>query len=148
MTRSEARHECRRLVTQEGWVYTDAAAATGVPLSTVQKWAAAEKWQATKGTTASYMDGVRQLKARMLAELLDGGAADPQKVFALKTLESAFPEHRYTKPEEDPRAKLGVGAEVIEQLVAYLGGNDRNTLTALQPHLVGFATHLEQTWAA
>ena len=148
MTREAARAEARRLVVQEQATLASAAEAVGVPTSTVQKWSARERWSQAKETDATYLATVRALKQRMAADLAAATTIDPQKIFALKQLEQAFPEHRYGPKGDDPTLRMDVAASVLEQLVAFLAEHDRVTLTALRPHLAPFALALEAAWAA
>ncbi len=153
-TRQEAQDEAKRLVVADGYSYAQAATATGIPLSTIQKWAAAEAWQKQRETSMSYGATVRAMKANVLAQLVTM-SADPasdknqlaQLSHAWRNLESAYPEHRYDK-KADPKVRLDVAAEVIEKLVAYLGKHDRNALTAVQPHIAPFAQEWEANAAA
>ena len=147
MTRREAWEEARRLVVQEKLSYAAAAEATGLSVSTLQKRAAAEAWQAQRETASTYGDQVRRLKVEALrAALADAG--DPQKLYAWQQLEKAWPEHRYSTAKDDPKVRLEVLLGVIEGLVAYLGEHDRNALTALQPHIRAYAAWQEATWAS
>ena len=142
-TRSDAWAEARRLVVHEAATYPDAATATGIPVSTIQKRAAAEGWQADRDTQGSYSAQIRSLKAKLLERALaaasDPSLGDPsQLVFAWKQAEAAFPEHRYRPQQDDPKARLTVMLDVVDELVAYLTDVDRNALTALAPHIVKF----------
>lgn len=147
MTRTEAWAEARRLVVAEGATYVEAAQATGIPVSTVQKRAAAESWQSDREVGASYNAQIRALKAGLLAkamQALEAGQDASQLVFAWKSAEAAYPEHRYVAPKDDPKARLSAVLELVEGLVDYLQAEDRNALAAVQPHLAGFARHMER----
>ncbi len=138
MTNAEAWDFARHLVVGEGRTYAEAAGMSGVPLSTLQKRAGREKWMDQRSHAATYEATVRALKVKLLQSALEADPPDPQRVFAWKQAEAAFPEHRYAG-KEDPRLRLAVTVEVIEQLVQYLTEHDRNALSAVQPHLRGFA---------
>lgn len=154
-TRSDAWAEAHRLVVHEGYSYTEAAEATGIPLSTLQKRAASEEWRQKRDVQMSYAAQVRTLKAGLLAQALklmspgaDGEkppdpAAAAQLVYAWKQAESTYPEHRYGGQKDDPKVRLAVALEVLDALVAYLGRSDRAALTKLEPHLAPFARELE-----
>jgi hypothetical protein len=144
-TRAEAWDLARDLVVRGGQTYAEVAAATGLPLSTVQKRAARENWKAEADTATDYSARVRALKNKALDAALAGN--DPQLFYAWQAMERAWPEHRYTRAQ-NPAERREVAATVVEQLVAYLADVDRNVLAALQPHILPFAKHLEVTWAA
>lgn len=154
MTRAQAWKEAERLVIHEGFSYEQAAGATGIARSTLEKRGAQDGWMGRRQAGASYDAGVRRMKALAQDRALKAMAGDlpgvdaAQAVYAWQSIERAYPEHRYGQTEEDPRMKLGVGIEVIELLVAYLTERARPALTALQPHLEGFAAHLEGAWLA
>lgn len=73
---------------------------------------------------------------------------DPQRYHAWVQVEKAWPEHRYGATEEDPKLRLNVGLELLEELVKFLAEVDPQAQAALKPHLVPFATRLEQRYAA
>lgn len=146
--RLEALAEARRLVVQEGLSYGEAAEATGVPLSTIQKRASAERWQEERDVQGSYTAQIRALKAGLLQKAMTAMAdgTDPtQIVFAWKQAEAVYPEHRYNRATTapDPKAQLAIGVQVLEALVEYLGEHDRNALAAVQPHLRAVAQLVE-----
>lgn len=154
-TRQQAFDEARRLVTVEGYSYAEAAEATGIPLSTIQKRASAEGWQKQAETAMSYGAQIKAMKAALLARIVtltESGSADwnavTQLIHAWRGMETAFPEHRYNAQEADPKARLGLILELLEHLVSYFEKADRNLLTALQPHLKPFAEHLEGIYAS
>ena len=153
-TRRELWDEAQRLVVHEGQSYADAAAATGLPLSTLQKRACAEQWQEQRDASLSYSAQVRLGKARALKKLTDlladekAVADDIAKVASVwRGIETAFPEHRYNA-KADPRQKLEVTVLVVEELVTYLAERDTAALAALRPHLRDFAGHMETRCAA
>lgn len=160
LTDRELWAEARRLVVQEHMSYADAADATGLALSTLQKRAAREGWQDQRQNAAGYNTSVRRLKALALQAALtalenassgDSPAllqAATQLMHAWRGAEAAYPEHRYAAAEEDPRAKLAMGLQSIEDLVAYLTEHDRSALTALRPHIAPFCAQLEARYAA
>ncbi len=146
--------EARRLVVHEGMSYEDAAVACDIPLSTLQKRAAAERWQEERSTGQSYAATVRALKAATLArahQAMTDAGTDPQAatqlLFAWRSAETAWPEHRYAPAAADPKARLAVAAELLEQLVAYLERTDRAALAALAPHIAPFAAEVERAAA-
>lgn len=150
-SRAEAWDEARRLVTHEGASYVEAAAATGIPISTLEKRAASERWQDQRDTQMSYAAQIRALKAGLLQKALDAMAAgqDPTQItFAWKQAESAYPEHRYVPTKEDPKVRIRVAVEVVEELVAYLTETDRNALMVLQGHIEPFGRRLEAKYGA
>lgn len=151
-TRRDQWAEARRLVVCEQFSYAEAAEAAGVPLSTLQKRAAAERWQDQQDASFGYGQTIRRLKTISLkkaleqiesAESAEEIAKATQLLYAWQKTEQAYPEHRYTKPEADPRVKLAAGIETLEDLVAYLEVHDRSALMALQPHIRPFAEQLE-----
>lgn len=139
--------EARRLVVSEGWEYERVAAELGLALSTLQKRAAAEKWQAQKKSADSYAATIRALKALALDKA-------HQALFEAKTstelqaaaqlghywrgLETAYPESRYSADGITPEAQRAQDVAVIEALIAYLEAQSRDALTALAPHITGF----------
>lgn len=151
MTRAEARTEAKRLVIQEGQTYLEASAAVGVPLSTIQKWAAAEEWQSERDAGASYSATIKALKRKLLDNALtaaETGTDPSQLVYAWKVAEAAYPEHRYASGNADPKARLAIAADVLDALVADLADIDRNVLTVLSPHLPELGKRLEARYAA
>lgn len=146
MTAAEAAREAKRLVIDEGFTYAQAADATGIPVSTLQKRGAAEDWQGQRQSAASYSAQTRALKVALLQDA--AATKDPQKVYAWSVMEKAFPEHRYVKGTDDAGTRLAVGAEVIEALVEHLDQEDRPALTKLAPHLQSFAARWEKRCAA
>lgn len=149
MSQSSRWAQAKHLVVQEGASYGQAAEAAGLSLSTLQKRAATEGWQAQREAALSYADKVQRLKNRALDELLSDTALDSQKLFAWQKVEQVFPEHRYKKAdEEDPRLRIRTGLELLEELVAYLGEVDTVALDKLTPHLAPFAARLEKRYAA
>ncbi len=147
MNRREAWEEARRLVVQERHTYAQAADATGLSVSTLQKRAAQERWQDQRRTASSYSDQVRALKVAALEQALrDPG--DPQKLYAWQQLEKAWPEHRYAQEDEDPKVRLRIALEILEELVSFLGEVSPTALEALRPHLRPFGEKLEERYAA
>ena len=146
MSRAEAWAEAKRLVLAEGFTYAEAADATGVSRSTLQKRASREGWQDQKRTNTSYAATVRRLKAHLLDKaekaVLDKPELAPQLVYAWKGVEQAYPEHRYAPGDSDPRAQLAIAEMVITELVDFLD-DDRAALAKLTPHLRDFAQHIE-----
>lgn len=144
MNRQAAIEEARRLVVREGWTYAQAADATGIPASTLQKRGSAEEWGKQKGVETSYRDTIRRLKSGLLDQALkaieDGGDAT-QIVHAWRSAETAFPEHRYDQ-KADPKALLGAQVDTVRRLVEYLGEHDRNACAALEPHVEAFVAEL------
>ncbi|HNC96313.1 MAG TPA: hypothetical protein PKW90_09340, partial [Myxococcota bacterium] len=128
----------RRLVT-EGKTYADAAAATGIPLSTIQKRAGEEKWQANKGAAkVSYAETAKLLKQDLLEAVLkarqDGvGANEVATLLASwEKVERVFPERYYAAQAEDPRQRLELALEMLEEWVEFLGEVDPDLLTRIQ----------------
>lgn len=152
MTRAAAWDEARRLVVCEGLDYAAAAETTGLPLSTLQKRASAEQWKKQAKVSADYNATVRALKAITLEKAIESmrNAETPkdaidaaQLLYAWKTAEGAYPEHRYTAAQ-DPKARRAIQVGTLEQLVAFLEREDRHALAALAPHLASFASELER----
>lgn len=148
--------EAYRLVVHEGASYADAADATGIPISTIQKRAASEEWRNQRTTTMSYGSQVELAKSRSLQNLLDGMSAEPSlsaddlvKLASIwRGIESAYPTHRYQPAEEDPEAKLRIAMEVMEFFWAYFAEVDTNLLAALRGHALTIAERLEARYAA
>ena len=148
MTESQARAQARRLVVA-GASYEEAAAETGVPVSTLQKVGAREGWTKQRSTAADYLANAAAMKRLMmercmaaLAEATDTASltAANQLHQQLLAMEKAFPEYRYGEQRADPKVRLGVAMEALELLVGeYLATRDRNAITALAPHITGFA---------
>jgi hypothetical protein len=143
MIRRSAWDEARRLVTAEGASYADAAQACGLALSTLQKRAAQEQWQAQRSSGQSYLDTMRAIKAKLAVTIAGQENPDPQSLFALTRLEASFPEHRYQPQVADPQARRAVVLEVLDSLVTYLGDHAPDVLAAIRPHLAPFASTLE-----
>lgn len=146
MTTAEAAAEARRLVIHEGYSYQEAAQATGIPLSTLQKRGAAEGWRGLRDSNASYNATVAKLKTDMLAVAIE--SKDPQKLYAWLAVEKVYPASRYQPANTDGKVKLAIGAEVVTSLVDFIGKADRRALTILAPHLEAFAAHWEKACAA
>lgn len=146
-TRADGWSEAHRLVVHEGWSYTDAANATGIPISTLQKRAANEDWQGSRSTQMSYAAQIRSLKSGLLTKALAAMETDPaaaaQLVYAWKQAEATYPEHRYGTQKDDPKVRLAIGVELLDELVTFLGKVDRELLTRLTPRLPDFAKALE-----
>lgn len=158
MTSSEDRRwaVARQLVVGEGRSYAEAAQTAGVPLSTLQKRASRDQWQAQRDQSLSYEGQVRSIKAQLAQRALDA-LADPkadlaglaQLVYALKTAEAAFPELKFLGGnKEDPQVRRQAALDVFQQLVEYLAERDPAALRALQPHIAPFTDHLETAHAA
>lgn len=147
MTRREALAEAKRLVVQEGHSYVQASEATGIPLSTLQKHGAGHGWQSQRQTSSSYSDQVRALKAALLAAAVSD-PNDSQKARAWREIEAAWPEHRYHQEQEDPKLKLRIAIEMLEDLVSYLAEASPTALAALQPHLTPFGVRLQERYAS
>lgn len=156
-TRRDLWAEARRLVVQESYTYDQAATELGLAVSTVQKRAAREGWQEQRQASFGYGQTVRRLKAIALdkaframedAKSSDDVVKATQLLYAWQKTEQAYPEHRYVEAVADPKLKLKVGLEVVEDLVEYLVEHDRAVLAALQPHLAPFAQRLEARHAA
>lgn len=137
--------EAKRLVVAENMTYAQAAEATGVPVSTIQKTGAREDWMGQRQTRASYDATVGMLKAAALKKAM--ASMDPQDIYAWQAIEKAYPEHR-RRSKDDPQVRMAVAVEIIEELVTFLGQNDRNALASVQPLIQPFAAHLEGKWAA
>lgn len=146
----------KSLVVNERVSYAEAAERTGIPLSTLQKRGAVENWMDKRQSTAAYADKVHQLKHRALDaanaafEALAAGqesGVDPiQLTHAWRTVETAYPEHRYAT-EADPKAKAAVATETLRLLVEYLVSKDKRELVAqLAPHIEPFGAHLIEVW--
>lgn len=147
MQKREAWEEARRLVVQEKCTYQQAAEVTGIPVSTLQKRAAVERWQDQRETAGTYADQVRRLKVAALKAAMDD-PADPQKLYAWQQLEKAWPEHRYHQEQSDPGLKLRLALEMLEELAAYLAEVSPTALAALQPWLTPFGARLQERYAA
>lgn len=150
MTRApaEAWDLARRLVTGEGRTYAEASAETGIPESTLQKRAAKEDWQRQRGQSETYIAGMRALKVAMHCNLTKrveaGEKIDPQELYALIQLERAIPEHRYQTAREDPKARLAVAINLLDELVDYLAEQAPDVLAGLRPHINPFSRRLEE----
>ena len=123
----------------EELTYAELAAKFDVPLSSLQKRASRERWQDRRSEhqelSATYATKVKRLKARALDELLEGdGKIDPQKVHAWRSLEAAFPEHRYTAALNEGR-RHQICAVLVEELVDHLGEHAPSTLDEIEAHL-------------
>lgn len=136
--------EARRLVVREGYTYAQAAEATGIPASTLQKRGSAEQWGDQKGVETSYRETIRRLKSGLLDQAMkviaDGGDAT-QIVHAWRSAETAFPEHRYDQ-KADPKALLGVQVDTVRRFVEYLGEHDRNACAGIEKHIEPFIAEL------
>lgn len=157
LSRREVWAEARRLVVQERQSYAVVAEATGLPLSTLQKRAAKERWMDQQEVSFGYDQTVKSLKSLALKrayaafesakdgdELLKAS----QVLYAWKTAEQAFPEHRYTQVAEDPKARLAIQLETLELFVEHLTEHDRSALAVLQPHIVRLGERLEAAHGA
>lgn len=140
-TRDDAWEAARRLVVGEGATYAEAAEATGIPLSTLQKRAAAENWQKEREHALSYAAQVKLLKQKALDKALASG--DPQDMYAWQKIEAAWPEHRYTA-KADPRLRLQVGAEVLQLVVDVLTELAPNALAEIEPHIPALGAAWEE----
>lgn len=152
-TRQEARDEARRLVVAEGYTYAQAAEATGIPRDTLTKWGGAEGWMDQRKAGMSYTAQVRAMKAKLMTQITDLGAeprnaqAVAQLIHAWKSLETAYPEHRYDR-KADPRIRRDIGGEFLTFLVEFLGERDRNAVTAIEPHIEALAAAWEDRGVA
>lgn len=147
MTEAQGREAAKRIVVGGG-TYQEAADATGIPLSTLQKTGARDGWQGQRTTAATYLDTAaahkRLLMERSLALLQE--AKSPAEVTAavqanqqLLAMEKAFPEYRYGQEQAvTPGAKLQAATQVLGELVEYLGQHDRNACAAIERHVEGF----------
>lgn len=109
-THEEVWAEAERLVVAEGWEYARVAEHLSIPISTLQKRAAKEKWRQRRQEAISYQAQVRRLKAAVLKDATEAWAAAQdtesrlkvvQLIHAWRGLEQAFPEHRYQRPPEE-----------------------------------------------
>jgi len=119
--------------------YADVAEKFGIPVSTLQKRGARERWpdkrRERQELDASYKMKVKRVKARLLDDLLQGsGPIDPQRVHAWRSLETAFPEHRYAKELDDGRRNQIV-AVLVDELVDELETNAPSALKEIAPLL-------------
>jgi hypothetical protein len=140
--RTAAYDEARRLVVAEGYTYEEAAEATGIPASTLQKRGCAENWMDQRAHSMSYAASIRALKVKLLEKAT--ASRDPQDVFAWRQVETAWPEHRYQPAQADPRARLALVLELLDELVNYLAEQAPDALAALRPHIAPFSAHLER----
>lgn len=151
-SRAQAWEIARMLVVSEGRPYKEAAEKTGIPLSTLQKRAADEDWVGQRKTAISYSAQGKALKRALMDRalaLITSPDADPnavaQAVYALQRLESAYPELRQ-ELKITPAMKLEIAARVLELIVDYLQGADRDLLAALQPHIQPLGLKLEEAY--
>lgn len=145
-TRAEAWDVAKALVVRDGATYAEASSASGLPVSTIQKRAADEGWQADRETSVSYAATIKALKQGLLAKAmlaLDAGEDATQLVFAWKTAEATFPEHRYSPTKLSPGAKLAVAADLLDILVKYLSEHDTVALAKVQPHILEIGKRFE-----
>lgn len=148
-TRGEAWAEARRLVVAEGQTYAEAAQVVGLPLATLQKRAAAERWRDDRATASSTAAQWREIQARTRQAVLDALSQpeiDPglvsQLIFAAEKAERAYcPQAK--SAAVDPQQRRAAVLELLEGLVRWLGDRDPATLTALRPHLTPFAESIE-----
>ena len=136
----------RRLVVDEGATYAEAAAAAGVPLSTLQKRAAAECWRGERQQAADYGALCRSLRAELARQALEAVQA---KQAPAAFLDALFKADRLAARGStiDPRVRLAAGADFLELLVRYLSENAPAVLTQLEPHIQSVATAWEATCA-
>lgn len=147
--------EARRLVVSEECSYAQAAEATGISLSSIQKRAGAEGWQGQRDIAMSYTQQVRGMKAALLAKLVrltQAEDADANQIASLTNAwtaqERAYPEHRYTQQKEDPQLRTSIAIEVLEEVVSYFRDADANLLAKLGPHIRPITTRLQKKYAA
>lgn len=134
--------DARRLVTQEGASYAEAAEATGIPLSTLQKRGAAEGWLEKRDVSRSMEASREALRAAILDRTL-ALAQDPQSkpnevaqlVHAWRGLEAVS---KGVSVLDDPAEREKVALEVIMALVEYLGEKNPTALAPLQGEIRGF----------
>lgn len=174
MNTDRAIRDARQLVVEEGSSYAQAAEATGLSVSTIQKAGADGGWQAARQRytleSAGYSDKVRRLKRRALdlallavdrrleraspsgkktpLELLED-SQDPlsdvgELIKEWRSLETAYPEHRYQPAERDPEARKGAMLEALELIVDFAAGEDPELLALLQPHLQALGARIQE----
>lgn len=134
----------RRLVVDEKQSYADAAAATGIPLSTLQKRAAAENWQQQRQQVADYGATCRAIRAALAQEALKAVQAGANPGVYIDALHKA--DRLAARGSTiDPRARLQAGAELLELVVAFLAEEAPAALKVLEPHLQPIAARWEAT---
>lgn len=127
------------LVVRDGATYAEAAEATGIGLSAMQKKGRDQQWLAEQRqhqeTAEEYRRSIFRLKLSAAKKAMDDG--DPQAVHALTALERAFPEYRY-RPDDtglDPRVKRELVVQAVEAVVGYLEREAPSVLHVLRPYL-------------
>lgn len=144
MTRQAAIEEAERLFVREGFTYAQAAEATGIPESTLQKRGSAEEWGKRREHAQDYKATIKGLKIKLLDQVnvvLAKGGDPSQLIHSWRAVEAAYPEHRYDA-KSDPKAALAIAVDTMRKLVEYLGEHDRNALPAIEKHIEPFIATL------
>lgn len=142
----EVWRQARDAVVIDGASYEEVARRFRISLSAVQKRASAEDWQAKasqrRDRSADYSVHVHELKGKLLSKASQ--SLDPNDVHSWRSVEAAFPEHRYTSlTEAEKRTFVG---QFIDGTIAYLEEHDAALLSKLQGHIRPLAEHLVATW--
>lgn len=142
--RADAWEVARRLVIDEGRSYAEAATLAGLPLSTLQKRAADERWRDQRKTAVDYGVLCRQLRAKLAERAL---TAITQGESPAAHIDALFKADRLAARGStvDPKVRLLAGAELLELVVNVLAAEAPAALNLLNPHLETIARRWEAT---
>lgn len=143
-TRADAWTLARFYVVEQGATYAEAANASGIPLSTLQKRASDEGWQSERKTNNDYGALARAIRLKLAErtmEALEKGEHPAGHLDALTKADRLA--SRGTTV--DPRVRLSAGLEMLELVVTTLREHAPATLGVLQPLLERIAKAWEAT---
>lgn len=142
--RANAWEVARHLVIDEGQSYAEVAGLTGIPLSTLQKRAADERWQDQRKTAVDYGVLCRQLRAKLAENAL---AAVTKGESPAAHIDALFKADRLAARGStvDPKVRLSAGAELLELVVQVLAAEAPAALNLIEPHLETIARRWEAT---
>lgn len=140
--RLEQKALARELIVVRQATYEEAAAETGVSLSTLKQWGKEGGWaEAQKEFEKEYLESsgnMQKLFIEMSKKALK--SQHSQDVIAVTNLMRAMPTGRKSQSVDKPAYFL----EVMAKLVAYIKESDGEALRHLEPLIQGFAESMKE----
>jgi len=139
----EIRERAEDLYVVDGLTFEQAAAETGVSVSQLKNWAAAEGWrdqrEEYRSTRKNSRATVLALRAKLAREALTD--SDPQKVYAFVRLEALALKNEKTVEIAAPKIdKPTLFMEAVEFIAGYLKETDPEGLKVLARNFDGLIT--------
>jgi len=109
----EVRERAEELYICDGLTYEQVAQATGVSLTQIQRWSAADNWAERRREYRQAQTEIRrgavELRRRLIGRALE--SLNPQDVYAVARLEAIFARQRPERPQDGPGAAIEVGPD-------------------------------------